>query len=70
MPQISSAWTVSQASAAWATSVFAISYACSSLANDPLSDRYGRRIMLVTSIAAMAVAPTPCLRFVPAHCRQ
>lgn len=56
MPQIGAAWTVSQASATWATSVFAISYACSSLLSGPLSDHYGRRLILAASIAAMAVA--------------
>lgn len=55
MPQIGAAWTVPQASVAWTTSAFAISYACSSLLSGPLSDRYGRRLMLVASIAAMAV---------------
>uniref|UniRef100_A0AAU3H2I0 MFS transporter n=1 Tax=Streptomyces sp. NBC_01401 TaxID=2903854 RepID=A0AAU3H2I0_9ACTN len=56
MPQLSSAWGVSQASASWATTVFAVAYACGSLAGGPLSDRYGRRTVLAGSVAAMAVA--------------
>ncbi|MEU8707500.1 MFS transporter [Streptomyces sp. NPDC048565] len=56
MPQLSSAWGVSQASASWATTVFAVAYACGSLAGGPLSDRYCRRTVLAGTVAAMAVA--------------
>ncbi|MFF3831447.1 MFS transporter [Streptomyces sp. NPDC002458] len=56
MPQLSRDWGVSQESAAWATTVFAVAYACGSLAGGPLSDRYGRRTILAGTVAAMAVA--------------
>ncbi|MYQ37342.1 Predicted arabinose efflux permease, MFS family [Streptomyces sp. LamerLS-316] len=56
MPQLSQDWGVPQESAAWATTVFAVAYACGSLAGGPLSDRYGRRTILAGTVAAMAVA--------------
>lgn len=56
MPEIGDAWGVPQGSATWATTAFAIAYACASLASGALSERYGRRAVIVLSIAAMAVA--------------
>ncbi|WP_322982581.1 MFS transporter [Streptomyces sp. S584] len=56
MPQLSRDRGVPQESAARATTVFAVAYACGSLAGGPLSDRYGRRTILAGTVAAMAVA--------------
>ncbi|MFJ7155267.1 MFS transporter [Streptomyces sp. NPDC101118] len=56
MPQIAEAWDVSQSSAAWATSAFAIAYACGSLLSGPLADRFGRRSAIWSTLAVMAVA--------------
>ncbi|MFI9612456.1 MFS transporter [Streptomyces sp. NPDC052023] len=56
MPQLGRAWDVPQESATWTTSAFAIAYACGSLASGPLSDRFGRRTVLVSCVAAMALA--------------
>jgi len=55
IPRLASAWEVSAGSAAWATSAFAIAYAFGSLISGPLSQRHGRRAVMVGSIAAMAV---------------
>ncbi|WP_269857862.1 MFS transporter [Streptomyces sp. RPT161] len=62
MPRMSAAWGVSQASAAWTTTAFAIAYACGSLLSGPLSNRYGRRAVMTVSTAAMAFATAlvPC----------
>ena len=56
IPRISAAWQVTPGSAAWATSAFAIAYACGSLASGPLSNRWGRRSVMVTGAVVMAVA--------------
>ncbi|TYR65861.1 MFS transporter [Streptomyces parvus] len=56
MPQLGRAWGVPQESVAWTTTVFAISYACGSLAGGPLSQRYGGRTVLTGCVAALAVA--------------
>lgn len=56
MSEIGGAWGVSQGSATWATTAFSFAYACASLASGTLSERYGRRVVIVGSIAAMAVA--------------
>ncbi|MFC8656072.1 MFS transporter [Streptomyces parvus] len=56
MPQLGRAWDVPQESVAWTTTVFAISYACGSLAGGPLSQRYGGRTVLTGCVAALAVA--------------
>ncbi|HEX5594549.1 MAG TPA: MFS transporter [Micromonosporaceae bacterium] len=56
MPHLGKAWGVSEASAAWTTSVFAIAYAGSSLLSGSLADRYGRRVVVAASLAIMAVA--------------
>ncbi|MFI8105203.1 MFS transporter [Streptomyces sp. NPDC086023] len=55
MPDFGEAWGVSQGSAAWATTAFSAAYACASLASGFLADRYGRRNVVVASIAVMAV---------------
>ncbi|MGW7002577.1 MFS transporter [Streptomyces sp. NPDC054933] len=62
MPRMSGAWGVSQASAAWTTTTFAVAYACGSLQSGPLSNRYGRRAVMTVSTAAMAFATAlvPC----------
>ncbi|HEX6967868.1 MAG TPA: MFS transporter [Micromonosporaceae bacterium] len=54
MPHLAEAWGVSEAAAAWTTSAFAIAYAVSSLFSGHLADRYGRRIVLVSSLGIMA----------------
>lgn len=56
MPELGRDWDVPTESAAWATSAFAIAYACGSLVSGPLSNRYGRRTVMVGCIASMAVA--------------
>ncbi|MEV4441288.1 MFS transporter [Streptomyces sp. NPDC049577] len=56
MSRLGSAWGVSEATAAWSTTAFAVAYACGSLVSGPLSNRYGRRAVMVVSIAGMAVA--------------
>ncbi|MFF5444590.1 MFS transporter [Streptomyces sp. NPDC012888] len=56
MPELGRAWEVPTKSAAWATTAFAIAYACGSLVSGPLSNRYGRRTVMSGSMAAMAVA--------------
>lgn len=56
MPEIAAAWHVEQSAAAWATSVFAIAYACGSLLSGPLAEHYGRRTAIWTSLAALSVA--------------
>ncbi|UNZ21011.1 MFS transporter [Streptomyces sp. 891-h] len=58
MPELGRAWGVTPESAAWATTVFAVTYAFGSLAGGPLSDRCGRRAILTGSVAALAVATT------------
>ncbi len=62
MPRMSAVWGVSQASAAWTTTAFAVAYACGSLLSGPLSNRYGRRAVMTVSTAAMAFATAlvPC----------
>ncbi|GLW90334.1 MFS transporter [Actinokineospora globicatena] len=55
IPYLAGAWSVDPAAAAWATSAFAIAYACGSLISGPLSNRWGRRAVMVGGIAAMAV---------------
>lgn len=56
IPRISAAWQVTPEVAVWATSAFAIAYACGSLASGPLSNRWGRRSVMVTGVVVMAVA--------------
>lgn len=56
MPQLGAEWGVSTSAAAWATSVFAITYACSSLFSGTLADRFGRRRTLVGALLVMAAA--------------
>lgn len=55
MPQLADAWNVSTGSAAASTTAFAFAHAVGSLVSGPLSTRFGRRTVMVTSVLAMAV---------------
>jgi MFS family permease len=54
IPRLADAWSVTPADAAWATTAFAIAYAVGSLFSGPLSNRWGRRAVMVGGITAMA----------------
>ncbi|MFI9778664.1 MFS transporter [Streptomyces sp. NPDC051956] len=55
MPQIADAWRVPTASAALSTTAFAFAHAVGSLISGPLSNRWGRRTVMVANVLAMAV---------------
>ncbi|MFD9968651.1 MFS transporter [Streptomyces sp. NPDC059015] len=55
MPQIADAWQVPTASAALSTTAFALAHAVGSLVSGPLSNRWGRRTVMVANVLAMAV---------------
>ncbi|MFY1675612.1 MULTISPECIES: MFS transporter [unclassified Streptomyces] len=54
MPRIADAWNVDTASAAVSTTAFALAHAVGSLLSGPLSDRWGRRTVMVGNVVAMA----------------
>jgi predicted MFS family arabinose efflux permease len=56
MPQLAAEWDVTTPTAAWATTLFAITYACSSLFSGTLADRFGRRRTVTVSLLVMAGA--------------
>ncbi|MFD7085665.1 MFS transporter [Streptomyces sp. NPDC002181] len=60
LPDIGRAWGVDQASATWATSAYAATYALISLFTGPLARRFGTRTVLVAGVSALAVA-TACV---------
>ncbi|MFE2878620.1 MFS transporter [Streptomyces roseus] len=60
LPDIGRAWGVDQASATWATSAYAVTYALVSLFTGPLARRFGTRTVLVAGVSALAVA-TACV---------
>ncbi|MER6781674.1 MULTISPECIES: MFS transporter [unclassified Streptomyces] len=60
LPDIGRAWGVDQASATWATSAYAVTYAIVSLFSGPLARRFGTRTVLVAGVSALAVA-TACV---------
>ncbi|MEV6580632.1 MFS transporter [Streptomyces sp. NPDC051582] len=60
LPDIGRAWGVDQASATWATSAYAVTYALISLFTGPLARRFGTRTVLVAGVSALAVA-TACV---------
>ena len=53
--EISEAFQVPEIKAAWASSVFSICYAVGFLVFGPLSERYGRKQVIVVGLAALAV---------------
>lgn len=53
--EISEAFQVSEIKAAWASSVFSICYAVGFLVFGPLSERYGRKQIIVVGMAALAI---------------
>jgi len=52
---LSAAFQVSEIKAAWASSIFSICYAVGFLVFGPLSERYGRKQVIVVGLAALAV---------------
>lgn len=55
MPQLADAWGVPTGSAAASTTAFAFAHAVGSLVSGPLSNRWGRRAVMVVNVLAMAV---------------
>ncbi|MEV0844566.1 MFS transporter [Streptomyces sp. NPDC049954] len=55
MPQLADAWGVPAGSAAASTTAFAFAHAVGSLVSGPLSNRWGRRAVMVVNVLAMAV---------------
>lgn len=53
--ELSAAFQVPEIKAAWASSVFSICYAVGFLVFGPLSERYGRKQVIVVGLAALAV---------------
>ncbi|MCX4696552.1 MFS transporter [Streptomyces sp. NBC_01408] len=60
LPEVGRAWGVDQASATWATSAYAATYAVISLFSGALARRFGTRTVLVAGVAALAAA-TACV---------
>lgn len=60
LPDIGRAWGVDQASATWATSAYAATYAITSLFSGALARRFGTRAVLVAGVSALA-AVTACV---------
>ncbi|MGW0366319.1 MFS transporter [Streptomyces sp. NPDC002990] len=60
LPEIGRAWGVDQASATWATSSYAVTYAVVSLFSGALARRFGTRAVLVAGVGALAVV-TACV---------
>ncbi|MFD7258077.1 MFS transporter [Streptomyces sp. NPDC059874] len=60
LPDIGRAWGVDQASATWATSAYAVTYAIISLFSGALARRFGTRAVLVAGVCALAVV-TACV---------
>ncbi|MFJ3906929.1 MFS transporter [Streptomyces vinaceus] len=60
LPDIGRAWGVDQASATWATSAYAVTYAIISLFSGALARRFGTRAVLVAGVSALAVV-TACV---------
>ncbi|WP_435209998.1 MFS transporter [Streptomyces sp. bgisy034] len=54
MPYLADAWHVTQEASAWATSAFAIAFACGSLLAAPLTRWLGRRATIAWSFAVLA----------------
>ncbi|MHB9864549.1 MFS transporter [Streptomyces sp. YIM S03343] len=55
MPDLARAWGVPTQSAALSTTAFAFAHAAGSLISGPLSNRFGRRTVMVANVLAMAV---------------
>ncbi|MGX2993373.1 MFS transporter [Streptomyces sp. JNUCC 64] len=66
LPDLAHSWSTTTAAAGWATTSFGLGYAAGFLLSGPLSDRFGRRRVIVaglllTALATAAVALAPGL---------
>jgi predicted MFS family arabinose efflux permease len=64
LPAMAADWATTPAAATWTTTAFGLAYAGGFLISGPLSDRFGRRRIVVAGLVPLAVA-TCAVAFVP-----